>query len=155
QLSEHKLPYDVVFLLNRYFAAMGHAVERSGGHIDKFIGDGVMALFGAEEGTEAALACRQALHAARDMGLALEALSKCLGHDLEALVRIGIGVHVGPAIVGQLGYGAVMSLTAIGDTVNIASRLETLTKEFKVELVVSDDLAARAGVDISAFPPRE
>jgi adenylate cyclase len=155
QLSERKLPYDVVFLLNRYFAAMGQAVERAGGHIDKFIGDGVMALFGAgEDGTPAA-ACRQALFAAREMGLALEALNKTLAHDLEAPLRIGIGIHVGPAIVGQLGYGPVMSLTAIGDTVNTASRLETLTKEFGVELVFSDDVAQRAGIDVSAFPSRE
>jgi adenylate cyclase len=155
QLSERKLPYDVVFLLNRYFAAMGQAIERAGGHVDKFIGDGVMALFGAAEGGEPANACRQALHAAREMGLALEALNKTLAHDLEVPLRIGIGIHVGAAIVGQMGHGHAMSLTAVGDTVNTASRLETLTKEFGVELVVSDEVAARAGLDLSSFPVRE
>jgi adenylate cyclase len=155
QLSEKKLPYDVVFLLNRYFAAMGQAVEQAGGHVDKFIGDGVMALFGAGEDGEPVKACRQALQAARDMGLALEALNKTLAHDLDAPLRIGIGVHAGPAIVGQMGHGRVMSLTAIGDTVNTASRLETLTKEFGVELVISDEVATRAGVDVSTFPVRE
>jgi len=155
QLSEKKLPYDVVFLLNRYFATMGEAIERAGGHIDKFIGDGVMALFGAGEDSTPAAGSRQALHAAREMGLGLEALNRTLAHDLEAPLRIGIGVHVGPAIVGQLGYGPAMSLTAIGDTVNTASRLETMTKEFRVELVISDDVAVRAGIDVSAFPVRE
>lgn len=155
QLSEKKLPYDVVFLLNRYFAAMGQAVEQAGGHVDKFIGDGVMALFGAGEDGEPAKACRQALQAARDMGLALEALNKTLVHDLDAPLRIGIGIHVGPTIVGQMGHGRVTSLTAIGDTVNTASRLETLTKEFGVELVISDEVAMRAGVDVSTFPARE
>ncbi len=155
QMSEKKLPYDVVFLLNRYFAAMGQAVERAGGPVDKFVGDGVMALFGAGEDGEPAAACRQALQAARDMGLALESLNKTLVHDLEAPLRLGIGIHVGPAIVGQMGYGRVMSLTAVGDTVNTASRLEALTKEFGAELVISDDVAARAGVDLSSFPVRE
>ncbi len=65
QLSEQKLPYDVVFLLNRYFAEMGRAVEGAGGRIDKFIGDGVMALFGLDSGVEAG--CREALAAARAM----------------------------------------------------------------------------------------
>ncbi len=154
-LSEHKLPYDVVFLLNRYFAAMGQAIEHAGGHVDKFIGDGVMALFGAEEDGNTALACRQALQAARDMGLALEALNKTLVHDLETPLRLGIGIHVGPAIVGEMGHGRAVSLTAIGDTVNTASRLEALTKEFGAELVISEDVARRAGFDASAFPAHE
>jgi adenylate cyclase len=155
QLSERKLPYDVVFLLNRYFAAMGQAIERAGGHVDKFIGDGVMALFGAAEDGEPNKACRQALHAAREMGLALEALNQTLAHDLESPLKIGIGIHVGPAIVGQMGHGRAMSLTAVGDTVNTASRLEALTKEFGVELVVSVEVAAHADLDLSAFPVRE
>jgi adenylate cyclase len=155
QLAERKLPYDVVFLLNRYFAAMGQAIERSGGHVDKFIGDGVMALFGAGEGGEPALACRQALRAAREMGLALESLNKTLVHDLEAPLRIGIGIHIGPTIVGQMGHGHAVSLTAIGDTVNTASRLESLTKELGVELVISDDVARRGGIELTAFPPRD
>ena len=155
QISEKKLPYDVVFLLNRYFSAMGHAVEDAGGHVDKFVGDGVMALFGAGEDSEPGNACRQALQAARNMGLALEALNKTLIHDLDAPLKIGIGIHVGPAIVGQMGYGRSVSLTAIGDTVNTASRLEALTKQFGVELVMSDDVATRAGIDMSLFPAQE
>jgi adenylate cyclase len=155
QLSEKKLPYDVVFLLNRYFAAMGHAIERSGGHVDKFIGDGVMALFGASASDDPALAARQALQAAREMGVALDALNKTLMHDLEQPLRIGIGIHIGPAIVGEMGYARTVTLTAIGDAVNTASRLETLTKEFAVELVISDDVAQRASFDPSAFPAME
>jgi adenylate cyclase len=155
QLSEHKLPYDVVFMLNRYFAAMGQAVEQAGGHVDKFIGDGVMALFGADERTDTAGACRQALAAARAMSLALEALNKTLAHDLDRPLRIGIGIHVGPAIVGEMGYAGATSLTAIGDAVNTASRLESLTKEFACELVLSEDVATRAGVDANAYPAEE
>jgi adenylate cyclase len=155
QLSEKKLPYDVVFVLNRYFAAMGMAIQDAGGHVDKFIGDGVMALFGATGQTDTATACRQALAAARGMGIALEALNQTLAHDLDKPLRIGIGIHVGPTIVGEMGYAMAMALTAIGDAVNTASRLESLTKEFTVELVVSEDVARHAGLDVAAYKPME
>ncbi len=155
QLSEKKLPYDVVFVLNRYFAAMGMAIQEAGGYVDKFIGDGVMALFGATDRGDTADACREALLAARGMGLALEALNKTLEHDLDKPLRIGIGIHVGPTIVGEMGFAMAMGLTAIGDAVNTASRLESMTKEFGVELVISEDVAAAAGLDVSAFPVME
>ena len=71
--------------------------------------------------------------------------------DLPEPLRIGIGVHAGPVILGEMGYRRATSLTAIGDTVNVASRLETMTKEFGAQLVVSARLAKRAGVDLSAF----
>jgi|FEC22Drversion2_1045045.scaffolds.fasta_scaffold00355_25 adenylate cyclase len=147
-ISEGRLPYDVVFLLNRYFRATGHAIEAAGGRLDKFIGDGVMALFGLS--TEPEVACRQALDAARRMGEALKDLNEALSGDLDQPLRIGIGLHSGPTIVGEMGYARATHLTAIGDTVNIASRLEALTKEFAVELVVSQELLDRAGIDLGA-----
>src|SRR6266566_2452339 len=128
QLSEKKLPYDLVFLLNRYFAETGHAVEAAGGRIDKFIGDGVMALFGLDSGVEAG--CREALTAARDMSERMETLNRALIHDLPEPLRIGIGIHTGPAIVGEMGYGTAVSITAVGDSVNTASRVEGLTKTY-------------------------
>jgi adenylate cyclase len=153
QLAETRLPYDVVFILNRYFAAMGGAVEAAGGHVDKFIGDGVMALFGIESG--AAAGCREALAAARLMSERLVELNRALEHDLEAPLKIGIGLHCGPTIVGEIGYGKATSLTAVGDAVNTASRLETASKEYGCELVVSEDLVVRAGIDLTAFPLQE
>ncbi len=153
ELSERRLPYDVVFLLNRYFESMGRAVEEAGGRIDKFIGDGVMALFGLDSRPDEA--CRQALTAARAMGTKLEALNAALGADLEAPLRIGIGIHVGPAIVGEMGYGQATSVTAIGDAVNTASRLEAQSKTYGAQLVVSERVAERAGVDLSAFDSHE
>jgi adenylate cyclase len=152
-ISEGRLPYDVVFLLNRYFRATGQAVQAAGGRLDKFIGDGVMAIFGLDREPETA--CRQALDAARRMSLALDELNEAMSGDLDQPLRIGIGLHAGPAIVGEMGYERAASLTAIGDTVNTASRLETLTKDFKAELVVSQELLDRAGIDLPTAPTHE
>ncbi len=149
-LAENKLPYDVVFILNRYFNAMGRAIEQHGGHVDKFIGDGVMALFGIEDGP--ASGARAALAAARAMGEALALLNRSLTHGLDRELRLGIGIHLGPAIVGEMGYGRAVSLTAIGDAVNTASRLEAMTKDFRAELVVSESVAVAAGIDLAGFP---
>ena len=153
QLSEKKLPYDLVFLLNRYFAETGQAVEAAGGHIDKFIGDGVMALFGLDSGVEAG--CRQALAAARDMSARMESLNRALVHDIPEPLRIGIGIHTGPAIVGEMGYGSAVSVTAVGDSVNTASRIEGLTKTYGCELVISEAVALRAGIDVGDAPRHE
>jgi adenylate cyclase len=148
-LAEGRLPYDIVFILNRYFDAMGRAVEQAGGRVDKFIGDGIMALFGIEGSAEAG--CRDALAAARLMSLRLIELNQALRAELAEPLRIGIGIHAGPAIVGEMGYGSAAALTAIGDAVNTASRLETLTKEYECELIVSDEVIVRAGLDRNLF----
>ncbi|MEM9278206.1 MAG: adenylate/guanylate cyclase domain-containing protein [Pseudomonadota bacterium] len=149
KLSEDKLPFDTAFLLNRYFEAMGGAIEEQGGHIDKFIGDGVMALFGIDQPLETG--ARQALNAARKMSEKLEALNASLSNDLREPLRIGIGIHSGTAIVGELGYSRAVNLTAIGDVVNTASRLEALTKQFGVQLVVSESTLHASGIDTGNF----
>lgn len=146
--SEKKLPYDVVFVLNQYFRTMGEAVERAGGQLDKFIGDGVMALFGIETDTEAG--CRAALEAARRMALGLKELNENLKNDLPEPLRIGIGIHVGSVIVGDMGYAGARSVTAIGDPVNTASRLEAMNKDFASQLIVSKKVARRADLDLSS-----
>lgn len=150
RLAEHKLPYDVVFILNRYFRAMGTAIEGNGGQIDKFIGDGVMALFGV--GGKPADGCRQALAAARDMSRSLRELNLSLANDIPEPLRIGIGLHAGPAIVGEMGHGRAMSMTAVGDTVNTASRLEALTKDYDCQLVFSEVVSRHASIDVDRFP---
>jgi adenylate cyclase len=144
RLSEGRLPYDTVFILNRYFDAMGEAIEGAGGRVDKFIGDGIMALFGVESApTEAA---RASLTAVRGMALGLRALNRELAVKLDEPLRMGVGVHLGQAILGEIGHGPAASLTAIGDTVNVASRLEALTKELGCQLVLSAGLVERAGL---------
>lgn len=152
-LAEHRLPYDVVFLLNQYFKAMVEQVETHGGHVDKFVGDGMMALFGLD--TDRGTACRQALAAVQAMARELDVLNIDLASELREPLRIGMGVHVGPVIVGQIGYGPAAHLTAIGDTVNVASRLEPLTKQFQADAVISLDVAEAAGLDPSRYPAAE
>jgi adenylate cyclase len=150
-LSERRLTYDVVFILNRYLDAMARAVRAERGYVDKFIGDGVMAIFGMTDG--AAAGCRSALAAAVRMQDAMAELNRDLEPQLGAPLRIGIGIHVGPAILGRVGAaggGATAGITALGDTVNTASRLETLTKEYGAVLVVSHAVVHAAEVELAA-----
>ncbi|TAX47471.1 adenylate/guanylate cyclase domain-containing protein (plasmid) [Rhizobium leguminosarum] len=152
-LTETRLPFDVVFLLNRYFAIIGKAVEQAGGRLDKFIGDGAMALFGLNTAPEEA--CRQALNAAAAIVAEIEKLAAELADELALPLRIAIGIHTGPAVVGTMGYGRVRSMTAIGDTVNVASRLETAAKEFEAAIVISEPVASLSGANLSGIESRE
>ena len=129
------------------------AVENTGGRLDKFIGDGVMALFGI--GANPGEGCRQALAAAKAMAENLQEINQTLQHDLNEPLRIGIGIHAGPAIVGEMGHGRATSITAIGDAVNTASRLEALTKEYGCQLIVSEAVAHHAGLDTAGCERHE
>ena len=135
KMSEKKLPYDVVFILNQYFKLMGEIIENHGGYLDKFIGDGTMALFGIEEGPKEG--SRNAIMAASQMNVELKKLNERLIHDLPFPLKMGIGIHSGNVIFGKMGYKHAKNLTAVGDAVNTASRLESLTKEFKCQLIIS------------------
>jgi adenylate cyclase len=147
RLAERKLPYDVVFILNRYFETVGGAITDVGGIVNQFTGDGVMALFGVDTGPEDG--CRQAVRAAAAMVARVHEMSRTLADDLATPLRLGIGIHVGPAVVGQMGYATTTYLTAVGDTVHVAARLEALTKEYGTELVLSEEVAVLAGLDVS------
>jgi len=145
-LTERRLPFDTVFLLNRYFEVVGRAVEEVGGHVDKFVGDGALALFGLSTNPEQA--SRQAVDAALRIGAGVAELNEAYSSELDRPLRIAMSLHAGPAIVGEMGYGQATSLTAIGDTLNAASRLEELAKELDAELVISDDLARRTTLNL-------
>ncbi|MEM9224391.1 MAG: adenylate/guanylate cyclase domain-containing protein [Pseudomonadota bacterium] len=152
-LSERRLAFDVVFILNQYLAAMSAQVRKNGGIVDKYIGDSVMALYGIATNPERA--ARQAILTAADMIDATKDLNTQLDAELSETVRIGVGIHAGPSILGRIGTQTSDGLTALGDTVNTASRLESATKELGATVVLSADLARLAGVDTSLWRTEE
>ena len=146
-LGEKKLPYDVLFILNRFFEEMAESLQRTGGHYAQFAGDGLLALYGLK--TDFAQGCRQALRGAVDMDRRMGALNQRLAAELDTPLRIGIGIHGGEAIVGTMGPPASPNYSAIGDNINIAARLEQQSKSYHATLVVSEAVAQQAGVDLS------
>lgn len=147
KMSEGRLSFDVVFLLNQFLGRMAEAIEDSGGYVDKFMGDGIMAIFGM--GAPAATGAQNALAAARAMSGVLDGLNMSLRDELPAPLLVGIGIHTGPAILGRIGASdrteAAARITALGETVNIASRLEGMTKDLSAQLLVSQAAIAAAG----------
>ncbi len=140
-LSEHLPPETVTDLLNRYFDRMAAAIHRHGGTLDKFIGDGIMAFFGAPQA--AAAPCTDAFLAAQDMLTELAAFNREQAERGAPAIAIGIGLHFGPAFIGYIGARDRHEYSAIGDTVNTASRLEGLTKEAGYPVVMSAATAER------------
>jgi adenylate cyclase len=138
-----------VFILNQFFAEMSEALHETGGHYAQFSGDGLMALYGLE--SDVARGCRDAMHGAAAMVRRLALLNQRLAEELPEPLQIGIGIHCGEAIVGTMGPPSSPNLSAIGDNINIAARLEALCKTYQVTLVVSEETAQHAGVDLSAF----
>jgi adenylate cyclase len=153
QLAEKRLPFDTVFTVNRFLSAVSQAVIQYGGQPNQFIGDGMLALFGLATDTEAA--CRQALRAASAIAANVEDLNRFLAHDLGEPIRFGIGVHGGEVIVGDIGYRDHMVFTALGDAVNVAARLQDMTKTLACEAIISDEVCATAGVAADDLPRQE
>lgn len=149
-LSETKLPFDVVYLLNQYFENMGKVIEANGGKIDKYIGDGIMATFGDKDDPSAG--AMDALRAARGMTEQLDQMNMRLSNELDEPLMLGIGLHTGPVIRGTMGYGDATQVTVIGDTVNTTSRLEGETKVQGVQLLFSEALRNKADFDASGLP---
>lgn len=146
-LSESKLPFDVVHILNKYLKLVTEAVLNNNGQIDKFIGDGVMAIF--DQNDNSSINCKDALRASAEISQSLLSLNSELSNqDIDPL-QLGIGIHSGVAILGKIGYGEASSETVIGDTVNIASRLEQLTKDHKCQLIISSTVAEKVDLNKS------
>jgi adenylate cyclase len=145
RLAEGRLPYDVVFIMNQFFAEMHAALRDTRGYYAQFRGDGLLALYGLDTPIEEA--CRAALRGAAGMQERIERLNRSMGDELKAPLRIGIGVHAGVAIVGTLGPPQEPIYSAIGDMVNTAARLEDMTKAFGCTLVASAEVFRQAGTE--------
>jgi adenylate cyclase len=134
-----RTPQQVVDRLDGVFAVLVDILDRHHGIVNKFLGDGFLALFGAP--IEDPDAARRAVEAAREM---LEAMSENnVGNEWQ--LRIGIGIHMGNVVAGNVGSPRRKEYTVIGDTVNFAARLETLNKEFGSQLLISDDMRDALG----------
>ncbi len=136
-LSENLSPYDVMYLLNRYFVQAGEIIEQNDGFIDKFVGDGVMAIFGIDDQPDAPL---RAVNAALQTLAAVDRLKPFFASMYDIDFDIRIGLHYGEAVIGSLGSIGHERLTAIGDVVNVASRVEAANKEAGTRLLISDAL---------------
>jgi adenylate cyclase len=153
KLAEAALPFDVVFLINRFLAAVSQAALDAGGQPNQFIGDGTLALFGLETSPETA--CRQALRAAAKVAANVEQMNRQLKVDLREPVRFGIGIHGGEVIVGDIGFKDHTVFTALGDPVNVAARLQDLTKSMNCRAVISEEVCATAGIAAGALERAE
>jgi adenylate cyclase len=142
QIAERETPETVMTLLRRYHAVIEEAIFSNGGTLDKYLGDGVMATFGTPHTSPRD--CANALAAARAI---VEGMERCnaeaAGSGLPQL-RVSIGVHYGPAILGDIGTERRMEFATLGDTVNVASRLEAATRELGCSVVLSDAVVAHA-----------
>jgi adenylate cyclase len=153
-IGEARLPYDVLYLLNQFFHEMTRALIATNGHYSQFTGDGLMALYGLNE-SDPARGAADALRGARAMLSGLDRLNRQLRNENSQPLKIGIGIHHSEAIVGAMGPPKSQIITAIGDTVNICARLESLTKEFNVPVIVSRQAAEAAGLDTQGHPLNE
>jgi adenylate cyclase len=148
KMSEGRLSFDVVFILNQFLGRMAEAIEDTGGFVDKFMGDGIMAIFGMDEAVP--VGATRAIAAARAMGGVLDSLNQSMKEELPTPLSMGIGIHTGPAILGRIGAASrtksVANLTALGETVNIASRLESKAKDLGQQVAISAYSIAQSGL---------
>jgi adenylate cyclase len=153
KLAEKRLPFDTVFIVNRFLGAVSQAVIECGGQPNQFVGDGQLALFGLAASPQTA--CRQALKAAAMIAANVEELNQFLKHDLREPIGFGIGIHGGEVIIGDIGYRDHMVFTALGDAVNVAARLQDMTKSLACEAVFSEEVRITAGLAADGLPEHE
>ncbi|MGY8633500.1 adenylate/guanylate cyclase domain-containing protein [Bradyrhizobium sp. 14AA] len=153
QLAEKRLPFDTVFIVNRFLGAVSQAVIENGGQPNQFVGDGMLALFGLSADPQEA--CRQALKAASGIATHIDELNELLSHDLRQPIRFGIGIHGGEVIIGDIGYRDHVVFTALGDAVNVAARLQDMTKTLACEAIVSEEVRRTAGLPDDVLPQHE
>ncbi len=150
RLAEKRLPYDTVFIINQFLNAVSRGVIAAGGQPNQVLGDGLLALFGLD--TSPATACRQAVEACAKIAANVASLNLALSHGVNEPIRFGIGINAGTTVAGDIGYERHAQFTVIGDPVNVAARLETLTKTIGCEVLMSEDVFEQAGFPPDALP---
>ncbi len=145
-LSEQMTPQELMSFLNSYFLRMNDPIHQNRGFIDKFIGDAIMALFDHPGGSHKDKA-RDALSAAIDLRKALAIYNKHRRNSGYTAINVGVGIHFGPVILGTVGSDDRMDTTVIGDSVNIAYRLEALAPKYNADIVVSKQMLETIGAD--------
>jgi adenylate cyclase len=153
KIAEELLPFDTVFIINRFLSAVSQAVLESGGQPNQYIGDGMLALFGLA--TTPQIASRQAIAAAARIAVHVDELNQFLGKDIPEPLRFGIGIHGGEVIVGDIGSHDHTVFTAIGDAVNVAARLQDMTKNLACEVVLSEEVMEVANLSADGLPRAE
>src|SRR6266404_5376001 len=153
KLAEKRLPFDTVFIVNRFLGAVSQAVIECGGKPNQFVGDGQLALFGLASSPQTA--CRQALKAAAMIAANVDELNESLKHELREPIRFGVGIHGGEVIIGDIGYRDHMVFTALGDAVNVAARLQDMTKTLACEAILSEEVRVTAGLQADGLPQQE
>jgi adenylate cyclase len=153
RLAERRLPFDTVFIINQFLNAVSHAVLDAGGEPNQVLGDGLLALFGMGDPPDAA--CRQAIAASGAIAARVENLNRALAHALVEPVRFGVGIHAGVTVAGAIGYERHAQFTVIGDPVNVAARLQDLTKALGCEVLMSEEVYERAGFGPDALPAHD
>ncbi|MET0683087.1 MAG: adenylate/guanylate cyclase domain-containing protein [Casimicrobiaceae bacterium] len=153
RMAEKRLPFDTMFIINRFVTAVSSGIEQAGGQPNQFVGDGILALFGLETGP--ATASRQAIDAVAKIAANVDQLNRDLAQDRKEPIRYGIGVNGGDVIVGDIGYREHVVFTALGDPVNVAARLQDLTKDFACEAVIAEEVCRNAGLPPDPSATRE
>ncbi|HET6235510.1 MAG TPA: adenylate/guanylate cyclase domain-containing protein, partial [Acetobacteraceae bacterium] len=148
RLADGRLPYDALYIVDRYVTAVSRAVETHGGQVTSVAGDGITAFFGAD--CTPAEACRQALRAIEALWRALDALGHEILAEFHHALRFGVGCHVGLAVIGELSHQHTVQF--LGEVGNIAARLEGMTKELDCVAVLSRDIVERAGFAMPTPP---
>src|SRR5262252_4886929 len=154
RLAAGRLPYDTLFIFDRYIQVLTSAVRAHGGHVTSIAGDGVMAMF-VDGGGRTALFVREAFTAALELWQGIDALNHELAAELRQPLRIGIGLHVGPAVVGTIAAAGLASLQFLGDTGNLAAKFQVETRRLDCTLIASVEavaLVAPRGAGGTAIP---
>ncbi len=153
RLAERRLPYDTVFVINQFLNAVSGAVVAAGGEPNQILGDGLLALFELKASPQEA--CQQAVAACAGIAANVDHLNRTFAYGPVESLRFGIGINAGTIVVGEIGYDRHAQFTVIGDAVNVAARLQDLTKALSCEILMSEEVYEKAGFGPDDLPAHE